>query len=205
MRSNKFLIISIIIFLIFGGVALYLILNKGYIGEKSLVAYEPIHELKVECDKEFISVTDDEEAKITVYLDGVEVTENYKLKVDKEELVELEENVITAKKVGVVAITAEVEGYDLMSTVEVTIYRPVKTMKLTSVSSTLKVGNDRQLTLTTTPSNATRTSIKFTSSDEEVATVNNNGIITGVSKGTVIITAIDEITGKKAEIKQIVK
>ena len=182
MRSNKFLIISIIIFLIFGGVALYLILNKGYIGEKSLVAYEPIHELKVECDKEFISVTDDEEAKITVYLDGVEVTENYKLKVDKEELVELEENVITAKKVGVVAITAEVEGYDLMSTVEVTIYRPVKTMKLTSVSSTLKVGNDRQLTLTTTPSNATRTSIKFTSSDEEVATVNNNGIITGVSK-----------------------
>ena len=205
MRSNKFLIISIIIFLIFGGAALYLILNKGYIGEKSLVAYEPIHELKVECDKEFISVTDDEEAKITVYLDGVEVTENYKLKVDKEELVELEENVITAKKVGVVAITAEVEGYDLMSTVEVTIYRPVKTMKLTSVSSTLKVGNDRQLTLITTPSNATRTSIKFTSSDEEVATVNNNGIITGVSKGTVIITAIDEITGKKAEIKQIVK
>ena len=205
MRSNKFLIISIIIFLILGGVALYLILNKGYIGEKSLVAYEPIHELKVECDKEFISVTDDEEAKITVYLDGVEVTENYKLKVDKEELVELEENVITAKKVGVVAITAEVEGYDLMSTVEVTIYRPVKTMKLTSVSSTLKVGNDRQLTLITTPSNATRTSIKFTSSDEEVATVNNNGIITGVSKGTVIITAIDEITGKKAEIKQIVK
>lgn len=205
MRSNKFLIISIIIFLILGGVALYLILNKGYVGEKSLVAYEPIHELKVECDKEFISVTDDEEAKITVYLDGVEVTENYKLKVDKEELVELEENVITAKKVGVVAITAEVEGYDLMSTVEVTIYRPVKTMKLTSVSSTLKVGNDRQLTLITTPSNATRTSIKFTSSDEEVATVNNNGIITGVSKGTVIITAIDEITGKKAEIKQIVK
>lgn len=205
MRSNKFLIISIIIFLILGGVALYLILNKGYVGEKSLVAYEPIHELKVECDKEFISVTDDEEAKITVYLDGVEVTENYKLKVDKEELVELEENVITAKKVGVVAITAEVEGYDLMSTVEVTIYRPVKTMKLTSVSSTLKVGNDRQLTLITTPSNATRTSIKFTSSDEEVATVNNNGIITGVSKGTVIITAIDEITGQKAEVKQIVK
>ena len=82
MSSNKFLIISIIIFLILGGVALYLILNKGYVGEKSLVAYEPIHELKVECDKEFISVTDDEEAKITVYLDGVEVTENYKLKVD---------------------------------------------------------------------------------------------------------------------------
>ena len=78
-------------------------------------------------------------------------------------------------------------------------------MKLTAVSSTLKVGNDRQLTLITTPSNATRTSIKFTSSDEEVATVNNNGIVTGVSKGTVIITATDEITGQKAEVKQIVK
>ena len=205
MKINKFLIISIIIFLILGGVALYLILNKGYIGDKSLVAYEPIHELKVECDKEYLSVTDDEEGKITVYLDGVEVTENYKLSIDKEELLDIEDNVITAKKVGVATITAEVEGYDLISTVEVTVYRPVKKLKLTSVSSTLKVGNDRQLTLMTTPSNATRTSVKFTSSDEEVATVNNNGIITGVSKGTVIITATDEITGQKAEVKQIVK
>lgn len=205
MKINKFLIISIIIFLILGGVALYLILNKGYIGDKSLVAYEEIHELTVKCDKEYLSVSDDEEANITVYLDGVEVTKNYKLSVDKEELVDLEENVITAKKVGVVTITAEVEGYDLISTVQIVNYRPVKKMKLTAVSSTLKVGNDRQLTLMTTPSNATRTSIKFTSSDEEVATVNNNGIVTGVSKGTVIITATDEITGQTAEVKQIVK
>ena len=205
MKINKFLIISIIIFLILGGVALYLILNKGYIGDKSLVAYEEIHELSVKVDKENLSVTEDEETNIHVYLDGVEISENYKLSIDKEELIDLEGNTITAKKVGVATITAEVEGYDLVSTVQVTNYRPVKKMKLTAVSSTLKVGNDRQLTLMTTPSNATRTSIKFSSSDEEVATVNNNGIITGISKGTVIITAIDEITGQKAEVKQIVK
>ena len=205
MKINKFLIISIIIFLILGGVALYLILNKGYIGDKSLVAYEEIHELSVKVDKENLSVTEDEETNIHVYLDGVEISENYKLSIDKEELIDLEGNTITAKKVGVATITAEVEGYDLVSTVQVTNYRPVKKMKLTAVSSTLKVGNDRQLTLMTTPSNATRTSIKFTSSDEEVATVNNNGIITGISKGTVIITATDEITGQKAEVKQIVK
>ena len=198
MKINKFLIISIIIFLILGGVALYLILNKGYIGDKSLVAYEEIHELSVKVDKENLSVTEDEETNIHVYLDGVEISENYKLSIDKEELIDLEGNTITAKKVGVATITAEVEGYDLVSTVQVTNYRPVKKMKL-------KVGNDRQLTLMTTPSNATRTSIKFSSSDEEVATVNNNGIITGISKGTVIITAIDEITGQKAEVKQIVK
>ena len=205
MKNNKFLIISIIIFLILGGVALYLILNKGYIGNKSLVAYEEIHELSVKVDKENLSITDDEETNIHVYLDGVEISENYKLSIDKEELIDLEGNTITAKKVGVATITAEVEGYDLISTAEVTVYRPVKKMKLRSVSSTLKVGNDRQLTLITTPSNATRTSIKFSSSDEEVATVNNNGIITGVSKGTVTITATDEITGQTAEVKQIVK
>ena len=205
MKINKFLIISIIIFLILGGVALYLILNKGYIGDKSLVAYEEIHELSVKLDKENLSVTDDEETNIHVYLDGVEISENYKLSIDKEELIDLEGNTITAKKVGVATITAEVEGYDLISTVQVTNYRPVKKMKLTAVNSTLKVGNDRQLTLMTTPSNATRTSIRFSSSDEEVATVNNNGIVTGVSKGTVIITATDEITGQTAEVKQIVK
>lgn len=205
MKKNKFLIISIIIFLIIGATALYIILNKGHIGEKTLVAYEETHELTVKCDKEYLSVTDDEEGKITVYLDGNEITQDYTLTIDKEELLDLEENTITAKKVGIATITAKVEGYDLISTTEVTVYRPIKNMSLTSGSSTLKVGNDRQLTLTTSPSNATRTSVIFTSSDEEVATVNNNGIITGVSKGTVTITATDQITGKTAEIKQIIK
>lgn len=209
MGKTKTLIISIIIFLIIGAVALYLILNKGYVMGKSLVEYEIMHEMSVTCDKEYLSVTDDEEAEIKVYLDGQEITENYTLTLDEKaeehEVVEIDENTIIAKNVGTATITAKIEEYDLFSTVEVVVYKPIKKLTLKALNSTIRVGNDRQLTLTTTPKDATRTYIKYTSSNEEVATVNNNGIVTGISKGTVIITATDERTGISSEVKQIIK
>ena len=205
MGKKKVLIISIIIFIIVAAIALFLILNKGYIGEKSLVAYEPKHELTVTSEKQFLSVTDDEQTTIKVFLDGEEITKGYKLSMSEDKIVSLEENIITAKRVGTVTVTVTLEEYDLFSTVEIVVYRPIKNIKLSANNNILRVGNDRQLTLTTSPSNATRTYITYESSDTSVATVNNNGIITGVSKGTVTITATDSITGKTASIKQTVK
>lgn len=206
MGKKKTLIISIIIFIIVGICALLLILNKGYIGEKSLVKYEKVHELSVMCDKEYISVTEDEQATIKVYLDGEEITDGYELSLENdEEIVELEENVVTAKKVGTATITAKLEEYDLLSTVNVTVYRPIKNLKLSANNTILRVGSDRQLNMLATPKNATITYLSYESSDPEIATVNNNGIVTGVSKGTVTITVTDNITGKTASVKQTVQ
>ncbi|MGN1298367.1 MAG: Ig-like domain-containing protein [Candidatus Scatovivens sp.] len=205
MGKKKTLIISIIIFIIVAICAIKLILNKGYINGKSLVPYEETHELSILSNKEYLSVTEDEEAEIKVLLDGQEISKGYELEVSDKDLVKLEDNIIKAKKVGTVTITATLKEYDLVSSVDVTVYRPIKNMKLTANNNILKVGNDRQLTLTTTPSNATRTYLSYESSDESIATVNNNGIVTGVSKGTVTITVTDNITGETATVKQTVK
>lgn len=206
MGKRKTLVISIMIFIIVGVCALILILNKGYVNGKSLVEYEEIHELSVTCDKEYISVTEDEEATIKVFLDGKEITEGYELKIEEnEKIVSLEENVVTAKKVGTATITATLKNYDLVSTVNVTVYRPIKNIKLSANNSVLKVGNDRQLNMIATPKNATITYLSYESSNPEVATVNNNGIVTGVSKGTVTITVTDNITGETASVKQTVR
>ena len=206
MGKRKTLVISIMIFIIVGVCALILILNKGYVNGKSLVEYEEIHELSVTCDKEYISVTEDEEATIKVFLDGKEITEGYELKIEEnEKIVSLEENVVTAKKVGTATITATLKNYDLVSTVNVTVYRPIKNINLSSNNSVLKVGNDRQLNMIATPKNATITYLTYESSNPEVATVNNNGIVTGVSKGTVTITVTDNITGETASVKQTVR
>ena len=206
MGKKKTLIISIIIFIIVAICALFLILNKGYINGKSLVAYEEVHELSVTCDKEYISVTDDEEATIKVFLDGQEITEGYELSLPEDEkMVSLDGNVVTAEKVGTATVTATLEQYDLISTVNVTVYRPIKNLKLSVNNTILRVGSDRQLNMVATPKNATITYLSYESSDPEVATVNNNGIVTGVSKGTVTITVTDNITGKTASVKQTVR
>lgn len=206
MGSKKALIISIIIFIIAGICALVLILNKGYVGEKSLVAYEEVHELSVVCDKEYISVTEDEEATIKVLLDGEEIKEGYELSLEEDEKkITLEDNIVTANKVGTATITAKLIDSDLVATTNITVYRPIKSLKLTAKATTLKVGNDRQLTATVKPTNATITYLSYESSDPEIATVNNNGIVTGVSTGTVTITVTDNITGESASVKQTVK
>ena len=206
MGKKKTLIISIIIFIIVAICALVLILNKGYINGKSLVSYEEVHELSVICDKEYISVTDDEEATIKVLLDGQEITEGYELSLtEDEEMVSLDGNIVTAEKVGTTTITATLKDYDLISTVNVTVYRPIKNLKLSANNTILRVGNDRQLNMMATPKNATITYLSYESSDPTIATVNNNGIVTGVSKGTVTITVTDNITGQTASVKQIVQ
>lgn len=139
-------------------------------------------------------------------MDGQQITEGYKLSLaEDEEMISLDENVVTAEKVGTATITVTLEEYDLISTVNVVVYRPIKNIKLSANNNILKVGNDRQLTTTVKPTNATITYLSYESSNPEVATVNNNGIVTGVSKGTATITVTDNITGETASINQTVK
>ena len=61
---------------------------------------------------------------------------------------------------------------------------------------TLNKGDTEQLTVKLNPENATVDSISWSSSDEKIATVDQNGLVTAVSSGKVTITAAAE--GKSA-------
>ena len=67
-------------------------------------------------------------------------------------------------------------------------------MSFTTTNSTVRVGKDLQLKLKVTPSDADVNTIKYTSSDESIATVSPNGIVTGIAPGKVTITLFDEYT-----------
>lgn len=61
----------------------------------------------------------------------------------------------------------------------------------------LAVGYNQTLSYSLSPSNATENSLKFTSSDTSVATVNSKGVVKGIKEGSAIIT----VTSSNGEVR----
>lgn len=67
---------------------------------------------------------------------------------------------------------------------------PITSIALTPDGGTLVVGETRQLTATVTPANATIRKLDWSSSNTDVATVDQNGCVTTLDEGEVTITAM---------------
>ena len=65
---------------------------------------------------------------------------------------------------------------------------PVRSIVLNPSVLNLEIGQSSQLTATIVPSSADNKSVKWSSTDVNVATVSANGLVTGVSEGSVTIT-----------------
>lgn len=65
-------------------------------------------------------------------------------------------------------------------------------IKLNKSSATVQKGRTVTLAATVTPSNAANKSVHWSSSNSRVATVDGNGVVTGVSRGEAVITAKTE-------------
>ena len=66
---------------------------------------------------------------------------------------------------------------------------PVTGVSLNESSITLDVGGSKTLAATVTPDNATNKKVRWTSDNETVATVSEDGVVTAVAGGTAVITA----------------
>ena len=62
-------------------------------------------------------------------------------------------------------------------------------VELSETSVSLKVGEQKQLTATVKPGNATKKTVIWESTNTSVAKVSNNGVITAVAKGSCTIKA----------------
>ena len=104
-------------------------------------------------------------------------------------VVKIDENGnITAVGVGTATVTVSSGSFSKTFTVTVDPV-PAESVTLSKTSVTLKVGVSETLVATVLPDNATDKTVTWTSSDEEVATVDNAGKITAISLGTTTITA----------------
>lgn len=113
---------------------------------------------------------------------------------------------VTAIKAGTTVITATAKddsGISASCTVQVT----VPTVKVTGITlnkttASVVKGKTVALTATVTPDTATDKTIKWTTSNKNVATVSTDGVVTAVAAGTAIITATAaDDSGVKATCK----
>ena len=96
---------------------------------------------------------------------------------------------VTAIKEGTATITANVG--EKTATCEVTVKKdvPVSSIMLDKTELTLSVGDQETLVATVKPDNATEKTVTWASSNEDVASVDENGKVTAISIGNVIISA----------------
>ena len=97
-----------------------------------------------------------------------------------------------------------VAGTNLMTLIQVV--NPVKSLKISAKSKTLKVRKSYKLKATIKPKNATNKKVTYQSSNKKVATVSKSGKITAKKKGKATITVTSKSNPKvKAKCKITVK
>lgn len=112
-----------------------------------------------------------------------------------EEVVSVDEyGNIVAKKAGVANIVCTSDDdKEVQAVCKVTVKQWVQGVNVNYIDYELAAGNSVQLNATITPKDATDQSVVWTSSDENVATVSDTGIVTamGYGKVTITCTAVD--------------
>lgn len=96
---------------------------------------------------------------------------------------------ITAVAAGEADITATIADAGLAATCHVTVTPAIESMDMSKESLTMKPGATNTLSVTVSPENADISGMTWTSSDEAVVTVDQDGNVTAVADGTATITA----------------
>ena len=103
-----------------------------------------------------------------------------------------EDGIVTAVKAGTATITVSVKGQpEIKATCTITVKSStiaVTKLTLSETSAEVSVGKTLTLSCTIEPTDATNKELVWSSFDETIATVDAQGVVTGVKAGTVTIT-----------------
>ena len=104
---------------------------------------------------------------------------------------------VEAVGAGEADITAAVQDTELSAVCKITVLPKIESVDLSDTTLSLKVGGTVQLTYTVQPEDAVVETATYTSSDESVATVDEEGVVTAVADGTATITVdVDGVTAE---------
>ena len=106
-----------------------------------------------------------------------------------------------AKGTATITATAK-DGSKVKAVCKITVRQPVTKLTINKTKLTVKKGKTATLKVTVAPSSANDKSLKWTTSNKNIATVTQKGVVKGIKKGTVTITAAArDGSGKKVTCK----
>jgi len=113
------------------------------------------------------------------------------LTLDNEAVAKISGNRITGQQPGETVLTiASVQDPSVTVRYRLLVYQPVTRLTLTAAEKSVAVGQTVALTPGYQPENATVKKVTWTSENEKVATVDENGVVTGVKRGNARIVAV---------------
>ena len=157
-----------------------------------------LEEFFVVADRNTVTVGDTTKVSVTIKPDNYP-TKDVTWTTSNSDVAEVDENgVVTTKKVGTVTITATLDSDKTVTSSTTIAVEAVKVNKITITGYTKKyLEKDETVPLGTTiePEDAANKDIIWSSSNPEVATVDQNGVVTAVAQGTTTIQAKNEVSG----------
>lgn len=153
----------------------------------------------VELNKNTLELTKGEKEKLTATItpeDAADLTVTWtSSKTDVATVAD--DGTVTAVATGEATITVTTTDGSFTDTCKVTVTNPATGITLNKTETTITKGQTETLTATVAPDDADDKTVTWTSSDEAVATVDENGTVTAVKGGTATITA-STVNDKKA-------
>ncbi|MDO4194417.1 MAG: leucine-rich repeat protein, partial [Erysipelotrichaceae bacterium] len=107
--------------------------------------------------------------------------------------------VVTGVSVGTVTITVTAEDGGFSASKTMTVINPVTGITMTTTELRVAVGDTGKIQASVVPENAGNKTILWSSDNESIASVNDEGIVTGTAAGTAVITAKTEDGGYTAQ------
>ncbi|SHK95427.1 Ig-like domain-containing protein [Hespellia stercorisuis] len=163
-------------------------------GKGAEYSYPEVKSTSVEISKKELSLEEKKVIELTAKVSPADCTnKTVEWSSSDKEIASVDENgVITAKRPGIVHIKAKTaDGTKATAFCRVTVEGevPVEAIGFTDLFPTITSGEHRTLSLNICPKYATNKEFRWTSSDESIASVNYNGIVTAKRPGCVKITA----------------
>ncbi len=127
-------------------------------------------------------------------VDPLSMTVNWTSSDESVATVDSEGYIHTTKNTGETVITATFDflGKTYSDSCTVYVRVPVESMKMMKRDVTLAKGEQVTLKTKVSPSSATLQTVKWYSEDESIATVDENGVVTAVAQGEVIVYALSD-------------
>ena len=158
---------------------------------KVTVTETPTGEISMKLDKTNETIASAETIDITAIMTGMNQNVNWETSnAVIAKITKTQDNTITVTgaQAGKATITATTEDENYTASCEINVVYPVTGVTLTEETETITVGSKTLLTKVLDPINATNQNVTWTSSNQTIATVNENGIVEGIKEGNVTIT-----------------